>query len=562
MTRHSGRITSLTVIALAALLAAGSSWASGGREEPGAAPGAGAVAPAGGAAVEPLGKYDPAITMTSVAAVDATIKFNRGEDMRNNVWTRSYADDLGIKLSYKWIADASEAGNKMQLAIAANDIPDVFMVNPVMMKQLWDNDMIADLTDVFGQWALPELKALYQQDPVGLKSCTIGGRMVGLAQTDLAAGNAPMLWIRNDWLRKLGLAEPKTTQDMLAVAKAFTERDPDGDGKKDTFGLGLTKGLWSGYADFAGFANAFHAYPNIWTTDASGKVVFGSIQPAMKDALAAMAQLYRDGLVDPEFGVKDAAKVAEETAAGRIGMAYGAWYSPSWPLNANRAKDITADWTAYAPLSVDAQPGKAQYSNAIGSYIVVNRKYAHPEAPVKMVNYWVNLFKKPTIALAGKYMVNLLNSSVVYYKYTMFIAWEPMGNIKKYRAISAALAAKDPAKLNWDHRIEYDGVQKFLKDPTYVEGWQSWTEIGPRGSLGVTDRIMQDRGAFNLFYGAATQTMADVLPTLLKLQDETFTRIIMGAAPLADFDRFVQDWNDLGGAQMTAEVNAWYAKNR
>jgi putative aldouronate transport system substrate-binding protein len=415
---------------------------------------------------------------------------------------------------------------------------------------------------VFDQWALPELKDLYGQDPVGLKSCRIDGRMAGLMQTDLSAGGANLLWVRNDWLANLKLPEPKTMLDVLAIAKAFTEQDPDGNGKNDTYGLGLSKELWTGFASLGGFANGFHAYPGIWVTDESGRAVFGSVQPEMKTVLATLQGMYKAGQIDPEYGVKNNAKVAEDAAAGRFGMEYGSWWNPSWPLNTSRAKDVKANWTAYPPLSIDDAPGKAAYSNAVGAYIVVNKKYAHPEAAVKMMNYWVNLFKKPTLDLAIKYVFNPLNMSVVYYKYTMFIAWEPMGNIKKYRAISTALASKDPSKLNWDHKLEYDGDVKFLKDPKYTEGWVSYQEVGPRGSLGAVEKVMQGQGLFNLFYGVATPTMADTWGTLTKLQDETFTTIILGTAPVSDFDTFVQSWKNLGGDAVTDEINAWYAKNQ
>ena len=46
------------------------------------------------------------------------------------------------------------------------------------------------------------------------------------------------LVIRKDWLDKLGLEVPTTPEELLAVAKAFTEQDPDGNGKNDTYGLG------------------------------------------------------------------------------------------------------------------------------------------------------------------------------------------------------------------------------------------------------------------------------------------------------------------------------------
>ena len=39
------------------------------------------------------------------------------------------------------------------------------------------------------------------------------------------------VFIRKDWLEKLHLNIPQTTEEMYQVAKAFTEQDPDGNGK-------------------------------------------------------------------------------------------------------------------------------------------------------------------------------------------------------------------------------------------------------------------------------------------------------------------------------------------
>ena len=52
------------------------------------------------------------------------------------------------------------------------------------------------------------------------------------------------LFIRADWRAKLGLSPPKSWTDVQNMAIAFTTRDPDGDGKNDTYGLvvpGTTK---------------------------------------------------------------------------------------------------------------------------------------------------------------------------------------------------------------------------------------------------------------------------------------------------------------------------------
>lgn len=45
------------------------------------------------------------------------------------------------------------------------------------------------------------------------------------------------LFVRKDWRTKLSISLPKTRQELDALARAFAEKDPDGDGKADTFGM-------------------------------------------------------------------------------------------------------------------------------------------------------------------------------------------------------------------------------------------------------------------------------------------------------------------------------------
>ena len=63
----------------------------------------------------------------------------------------------------------------------------------------------------------------------------------------------------------------------------------------------------------------------------------------------------------------------------------------------------------------------------------------------------------------------------------------------------------------------------------------------------------------NLFVGAPTETMTSRMSTLEDLQDEVFTKIILGEADVDAFDKFVSDFNALGGKEITEEVNEWYA---
>lgn len=72
--------------------------------------------------------------------------------------------------------------------------------------------------------------------------------------------------------------------------------------------------------------------------------------------------------------------------------------------------------------------------------------------------------------------------------------------------------------------------------------------------LGQKDASIQ-----NLFTGAPTETMKVKNEALLKLENETFLKIVYNQAPIDEFDNFVKKWKEMGGDQITTEVNKWYS---
>lgn len=58
------------------------------------------------------------------------------------------------------------------------------------------------------------------------------GERYGIPIFDYAYNGDSVMFIREDWLKKLGLEEPKTMDELVTVMDAFTNQDPDGNGKK------------------------------------------------------------------------------------------------------------------------------------------------------------------------------------------------------------------------------------------------------------------------------------------------------------------------------------------
>ena len=64
---------------------------------------------------------------------------------------------------------------------------------------------------------------------------------------------AELMYVRKDWLDRLGLEPPETLEEYYEVIRAFTLDDPDGNGVQDTIGLTLTSKLGRSSPFFGAF---------------------------------------------------------------------------------------------------------------------------------------------------------------------------------------------------------------------------------------------------------------------------------------------------------------------
>ncbi|GAA0975242.1 sugar ABC transporter substrate-binding protein [Acrocarpospora macrocephala] len=87
------------------------------------------------------------------------------------------------------------------------------------------------------------------------------------------------LIIRKDWREKLGLEPPRSWAALAALAKAFTEQDPDGNGAADTYGFVAPAGTKRGYASWYASSMIYANGATFLTPTGAGKFT-----PAVADA--------------------------------------------------------------------------------------------------------------------------------------------------------------------------------------------------------------------------------------------------------------------------------------
>jgi putative aldouronate transport system substrate-binding protein len=514
----------------------------------------------------PLTKYDPPIEFSTVMSLTDAMQNYIGvkEDvLTNNNWINGYEKDLGIKVNYKWSVPSTQYDQKLNAQIASDDLPDIMQVSATQLKSLVDAGMVYDMTQVFNDYQSPFTREMMAADGgVALSQATFNDKLMALPNVGGNKDSASMLWIRQDWLDKLGLKAPTTTDELVALAKAFTENDPDGNGKADTFGIAMNNAIYTGgNSDMTGFFEGLGVNPTAWIEGKDGKAEFGLIQPQIKQGLSILAGMYKDGYMDKEFLTKDGSKVAEDIVAGKVGMLYGQHWLAFWPLQDSINQNKNADWIPYPIPSIDGQPAKVTIGSSAGTFYAVNVNCKHPEAAVKLLNYF---YEKDCALSEGADTQNFHITSnqatehpEAAFDWAVVKSFYPLQNLFIHDGVVKYLDGDDSVLENsWvkDNAIQ---CEKYEEDP--VENavyWSSYRWSGPKSAFTIIDYYDTNKLMLqNLYIMSDTDSMVQYNTTLDQLALETFTKIIMGTASIDEFDNFVSQWKNLGGDKITEEVN-------
>jgi putative aldouronate transport system substrate-binding protein len=474
-----------------------------------------------------------------------TIEKNKALDYLNKT--------LNIDVKYNWIVPSDSYSDKLNLAITGGDIPDLMVVTPIQLQQLVEADAIEDMTPFIDKYASPSVKANYAATKgVALESATIDGKIWGVPNVQPQADAPLMVWVRQDWLDKVGMKGPETVDDVEAIAKAFIEKDPGGNGAGNTIGLTGTQQPVFVPSNLHGFDvifNAYGAFPTLLYKGADGKIVYGSVQPEAKEALARLAQMYKDGVIDPEFATKNTDKSNELVVGGKAGIMIGPWWIPWWPLNDSVKNDPNANWQ---PFLIKDKNGKYTYSmgDFTNSFVVVKKGYAHPEVALKIVSVeydlgyglndapnlydnfneiWTLLLPIPFLT-EQPYVVERMGQD---YQAALDgkISVDTFGNVSKteFAQIQADIAAprKDPAA--WATRMARLDAALLL-----AKGY---------------NEVRSDPKAVRFY------SVDENWPSLKKMEAEAYLQIITGAQPIDYFDTFVKQWNESGGQALLDKMN-------
>lgn len=512
----------------------------------------------------PFGAYPETIeyTLGKMTSVNNS-NMPENDTYTDNAYTRYIKSVINVQNVDVFEANDSQYDTNVSMAISMGSLPDIMVVSSQdEVEQLVEAGLIEDLTESYNNCISDRIRKMYESYGDSLKDMvTYDGKIMALPETNITDG-PNLVWLRKDWMDKLGLSEPHTIDDVVNIVKHFISEDPgnngvDVSGKPNTVGLAVDTDVTGecGYSSeflldiiFA----CFGAYPKQWIMNDDGEIVYGSVTDEAKEALSYISSLYNHGVIDNDFLLRTSTNICELIENGMCGSFFGPWWAPNNPLANAVSRNPDADWQPYL-IATDSDGTTSYHSqNPCYKYVVVRKGYEHPEIAAKMISVMFDKVRfdcTDSEEFKNYYQLNVEPTARplsinVDYNNALSIC---------YRNIDAAISGrKNPDSLELLERSFYDACSEYIKNANKTSTqWAAYMSRIKACSLITQDNIK----IVDSLYFKTTDTMKSHWWRLKAKEKEAYLKIISGEEDISYFDTFVKEWNEQGGQTITSEVS-------
>ena len=408
-----------------------------------------------------------------------------------------------------------------------SELPDMVKLSQSMFNDIYkyaEQGALMDLTELVKD--CPNILANVPEE--ALERCTIDGKLYAIPV--FCSPNRYNVIIRQDWLDNLGLEVPETLEEYHEVLRAFTFDDPDGNGVDDTYGL---SGL--NIETFDPIFGAFGVMAPISSYNSSGTYWYledGQLKPQVtnpvtKEALELIHSWYEEGIIDPEFITNTTDDDLNDKAMkNQFGVTYHWWtWEPKIEAQMREADPNVTFARIAPPVGEDGSTGVRGVGLTNGCVIMLSNA-ENPEACMRLLD-WMNSEEGMMTTYAG----------------VEGIHWEKEDD-GTYQPLPQY--TEDESWIQWYSAFESEWPLLQLETSLVQSRRDSfnWATITNEGDGLTTDAELE--------YGADLQTFAL----------EYYTNFITGKTSLDEWDTFVEEWNNRGGAEWTEQINAEYQDKR
>lgn len=321
----------------------------------------------------------------------------------------SYADILpvfqevekitGVHVEFEpYVETTGKEAWKTRLA-AGKDLPDIVWIPDNDVTTYADAGLLIELTDLINNYAPNLYQEFFVDDPrVGATMVSPNGEIYAIAQ-NFTGGNmvdVKGMGIRQDWLEKLNLEEPKTLDDWYNVLKAFKTQDPNGNGEADEIPmycymaqpecdysfLGTALGLTADSSNFHG-NNLYFNY----VQDDEGNLINQYRSEGFKELVKFLAKCYAEGLIY-DYGTATYDQMKAYNAQNKLGS-FISWvaYTESFERYAREAGATDAVWKPILPPADENGDIRVIYRPNVLLYFGITKDCKNPELAMRWIDF-------------------------------------------------------------------------------------------------------------------------------------------------------------------------------
>lgn len=220
-------------------------------------------------------------------------RINTDVKVENNPYFKEVEKLANVKLEIE-APPINNYNDRLQIVMASGDLPDlVYIWSLDKNYEQWASEgLLIPLDDKINKY--PNLMANITKDMWETTRTTSTKKIHGVPKP-----NKVNRWgyiANQEWLDKLGLKAPSTADELYLVGKEIAAKDPDGNGKADTFAISPF-GLWN---DFW-ITSAFGLNNIKGAKDIDGQYKVKEKFQGYYPYLTFMRKLYSEKVIDPEF---------------------------------------------------------------------------------------------------------------------------------------------------------------------------------------------------------------------------------------------------------------------
>lgn len=214
-------------------------------------------------------------------------------------------------IQVQWIDD-SNYDSKVSVELASGN-------PPAIMRLIHLNSDVTDAAQSGAFWDLgpylKDYKYLNKINPIIYDNIKINGQIYGIPAVRPLARFG--IIYRKDWLKNLGLTPPKTMDQFYNMLYDFTYKDPDKDGKNDTYGMVVSQDTFP----FTELEGAFDVPFNYSVKN--GKLTPAQETPQYIQALQYFQKLYKNKLINQNFSELPVNNWSQDFLNGKAGVIVG-----------------------------------------------------------------------------------------------------------------------------------------------------------------------------------------------------------------------------------------------